>query len=84
MLDKSNVQVPKTLAQGKLHFLESLCINTNSSNDISTKVMCPKYSKNGPYLLAYRIDCDCSKILNQGLNYWSLSFCGANALKIQD
>ena len=54
MLDKSNVQVPKTLAQGKLHFLESLCINTNSSNDISTKVMHSKYSKHWPYLLAYR------------------------------
>ena len=67
MLDKSNVQVPKTLAQGKLHFLESLCINTNSSNDISTKVMHSKYSKHWPYILAYRMDCDCSKILNNGL-----------------
>ena len=67
MLDKSNVQVPKTLAQGKLHFLESLCINTNSSNDISTKVMHSKYSKHWPYLLAYRMDCYCSKISNHGL-----------------
>ena len=79
MLDKSNVQVPKTLAQGKLHFLESLCINTNSSNDISTKVMYPKYSKHWLYLLAYRSNC--RKILNHGLNhvfFFFLSFCGAN------
>ena len=35
----------------------------------NSKVMYPKFSKNWPYLLAYTMDCDCSKILNHGLNH---------------
>ena len=33
------------------------------------KVIYPKYSKNWPYLLAYVMGCDCSKMLNHGLNH---------------
>ena len=38
-------------------------------NCIQAKFIYPKYSKHWPYLLAYTIDCDCSKMLNHGLNH---------------
>ena len=36
---------------------------------ISLKVIYPKYSKHWPYILAYTMDCDWSKMLNHGLNH---------------
>ena len=36
--------------------------------EVENKVIYPKYSKHLPYLLAYTMDYDCSKILNSGLN----------------
>ena len=38
------------------------------------KVIHPKYSKHGPYTVAYTIDCVYSKMLNHGFKSWVISF----------
>ena len=38
-------------------------------NDVTTKVIYPKYSKHWTYTMAHKIDCMYSKMLNHGLNH---------------
>ena len=57
----------------KTHMFDSKRLIVNwiyglKSSGLRSKVIYPKYSKHWPYLLAYTLHCDCSKILNNGLN----------------
>ena len=39
-------------------------ISERGNVEVLNKLIYPKYSKHWPYLLAYTMDCECSKILN--------------------
>ena len=47
----------------------NFCGDFFSNIHLSSNVTNPKYSKHWPYMVAYTIDCVCSKMLNHGLNH---------------
>ena len=58
----------------KTHMFDSKRLIVNwiyglKSSGLRSKIIYPKYSKHWPYLLAYTLHCDCSEVLNHGLNH---------------